>query len=142
MISPAVSSCIAIEKGSGDLARQHQSADIKGSPKHTKESSMQRERTTDTQVDIIHHYLEREFPGQVNHTWWDDHAHGPVFEMAHGPVRHQIAVASAFLEACPDYTDSLRSSELVDYIREARAQDRRFLILWQGDAVRIRSKPL
>jgi hypothetical protein len=103
---------------------------------------MSRDRATDTRVDVIHHYLEREFPGQVNHAWWNVRTHGPVFEIAHGLVRHQIEVTSAFLEGCPDCTDRLRNSELVDYIREARAQDRRFLILWQGDEVHVRSKPL
>jgi hypothetical protein len=103
---------------------------------------MAHERATDAQVDVIYHYLEREFPGQVNHTWWDAHANGAVFEIAHGPVRHQIEVASAFLAGCPDCKNSLLHSELADYIREARAEDRRFLILWHGDEVRIRSKPL
>jgi hypothetical protein len=103
---------------------------------------MPRARTTDAQVEVVHQYLEREFPGHVRPTRGEAQAHGPVFEITHGPVQHQIEVATAFLEGCPDCTDRLRHSELADYIREARAQDRRFLILWQGDEVHVRSKPL
>ncbi|MFQ5923748.1 MAG: enoyl-CoA hydratase/isomerase family protein, partial [Anaerolineales bacterium] len=50
---------------------------------------------------IYDHYLEREVPGQVNHTWWDAQAHRAVFEIVHGPVRHQVEVTSPFLEHCP-----------------------------------------
>jgi hypothetical protein len=38
--------------------------------------------------------------------------------------------------------DNLRHSKLADYVREARTQNRRFLVLWQGGEVRIRSKLL
>lgn len=103
---------------------------------------MPRERTTEAQVDVIHHYLEREFPGQVNNTWGHSQSTGPVFEITHETVRHHIEVALAFLEDCPNWLDNLRHSELVDYIHEARTQNRRFLIRWQGGEVRIRSKPL
>jgi hypothetical protein len=103
---------------------------------------MQRERATDAQIDAVHHYLEHEFPGQVNNTWWDAHTQEPVFEIAHGSVRHEVEVTSTFLEHCPDCTDGLQNSELGDYMREARAHDRRFLVLWQGREARIRSKQL
>jgi hypothetical protein len=103
---------------------------------------MSRKRVADVQIDVIHHYLEREFPGQVTPPWQEPHADGPVIEIAYGAVRHQIELASAFLEDCPDCRDSLRHSELADYIREARTQNRRFLIRWQGGEVRIRSKLL
>lgn len=103
---------------------------------------MPHERATAGQVEVIHHYLERQFPGRVNNAWWNPQATGPTFEITHDAVRHQIEVASAFLEDCPDWLDNLHHSELVDYIREARTQNRRFLIWWQGGEVRIRSKPL
>jgi hypothetical protein len=36
----------------------------------------------------------------------------------------------------------LRESELADYIREARLQGRRFLVLWHDHATRVRSAPV
>jgi len=92
--------------------------------------------------DVIHRYLEREFPGQVTALCVESLTEGPVIEIVHGEVRHQIEVASTFLEHCPDSMDNLCHSELADYVREARTQNRRFLVLWQGGEVRIRSKLL
>jgi hypothetical protein len=113
---------------------------MQGSLKHAKVSLMPPKQAADVQIDVVHHYLEREFPGQVTPPWREHHADGPVIEIVHGAVRHQIEVASAFLENCPDCMDNLRHSELADYVREARTQNRRFVVLWQGGEVRIRSK--
>jgi hypothetical protein len=39
-------------------------------------------------------------------------------------------------------TACLRASELADYMREARRQDRRFIVRKEGGTVRIRSTAL
>lgn len=103
---------------------------------------MAHKRFDDAQLDVIHHFLEREFPGQVAAPERTLHADEPVTEVVHEEARHRIEVATTFLENCPDYMYSLRHSELADYIREARTQSRRFVVLWQGGEVRIRSTPL
>lgn len=96
----------------------------------------------ETQIGDIQQYLEWEFPGQVQGTWWDEDARAPVFEVAHETGRHHVIVDVGFLHSCRDAVASLRASELADYMREARAQQRRFLILEEGGAVRIRSTSL
>jgi hypothetical protein len=104
--------------------------------------SMQRNRHTGGQLGAVQNYLEREFPGQVQDTWWDAHNSRQIFAVAHGPVRHQVEIASAFLQDCPDCTTGLRYSELAEYIREAQVQARRFIVMWQKHEVRIRFQPL
>ncbi len=94
------------------------------------------------QVGAIRHYLEREFPDCVKRMRWDQRRMVQVFEVAHGTVLHQVVVTSAFLEDCPDCADALRDSELVDYMREAKTQTRRFSVMWERGIVRIRSTPL
>jgi hypothetical protein len=44
-----------------------------------------------------------------------------------------------FIRTRRDAVASLRASELTDYMREARAQKRRFLVLEEGGELRIRS---
>jgi hypothetical protein len=51
-------------------------------------------------------------------------------------------VAEGFLRANRDVEAELRESELVDYLQEARAQKRRFLVRKEDGAVRIRSTAL
>jgi hypothetical protein len=51
-------------------------------------------------------------------------------------------VDTGFIQACQDAAASLRASELADYMREARAQERRFLVLEERGEVHIRSMPL
>jgi hypothetical protein len=93
-------------------------------------------------VYTVHQYLEREFPGQVRHTGWEQHLEAHVFEIAHETGHHQVLVAEGFLRANRDVEAELRESELVDYLREARAQKRRFLVRKEGGTVRIRSTAL
>ena len=101
---------------------------------------MSSQRVNDDQIDAVRHYLEREFPGCVTPPQSEPHADGPVIEIVHDAARHQVEVASAFLAGCPG-RDSLRHSELADYIREARTQNGRFLVQWQEGEMRIRFKP-
>jgi hypothetical protein len=93
-------------------------------------------------VSAIRQYLEREFPGQVRHTGWEQHAEAHVFEIAHERGHHQVLVSEGVLESNRDAAAALRESELVDYLHEARAQKRRFLVRKEGGAVRIRSTAL
>lgn len=103
---------------------------------------MSRYRPTKKQLTPIRQYLEREFPGQVRHAWWDRDAQAQVFEVHHERERHHVVVDAGFLQACPDYVAGLRESELADYMREANAQARRFHVLEDGYSVRVRSTPL
>jgi hypothetical protein len=103
---------------------------------------MPSKRVADVPIELIHHYLEREFPGRVTPPWQEQRTKESIIEIDCGAVRHRIEVESTFLEDCPDCMGSLRHSELADYIREARTQNRRFFILWEEGEVRIRSKSL
>jgi hypothetical protein len=96
----------------------------------------------ETQIGEIRQYLEWEFPGQVQRTWWDEAARAPVFEVASETWRHHVVVEMDFLEAYHNAVASLRASELADYMREARGQTRRFLVRAEGGALHIRSTPL
>jgi hypothetical protein len=96
----------------------------------------------ETQIGEIRQYLEREFPGQVRNTWWDEDVKAPVFEVVYETGCHHVIVDTGFIQACQDAAASLRASELTDYMREARTQERRFLILEASGEVHIRSTPL
>ena len=99
-------------------------------------------RPIETQISDIRQYLEWEFPGQVRHTWWDEDARAPIFEVAHETARHHVIVEREFLQACQDAVASLRDSELADYMRETRAQERRFRVREEEGEVHIRSTAL
>jgi len=99
-------------------------------------------RPSETQIGDIQQYLEREFPGQVRHAWWDEDARGPSFEVAHQTACHHVIVDMGFLQVCRDAVASLRDSELADYMRETQTQERRFLVLEEGGTVHIRSTSL
>jgi hypothetical protein len=99
-------------------------------------------RSPDPSLDAIRAYLEREFPGRVRHSWWDQAALAHVFEVSHETVRHHVCVPAGLVETCGDVTACLRASELADYMREARRQDRRFIVRKEGGTVRIRSTAL
>jgi hypothetical protein len=93
-------------------------------------------------VYAIRQYLEREFPGRVRHTGWEQHAEAHVFEITHERGHHQVLVSKDVLESNRDAAAELRESELVDYLHEARAQRRRFLVRQEEGTVRIRSTVL
>jgi hypothetical protein len=99
-------------------------------------------RSIETQIGEIRQYLEWEFPGQVRDTLWDEDARAPVFEVVHETRCHHVIVEMGFIRACQDAVAFLRTSELADYMREARAQARRFLVLEERGEVHIRSTPL
>ncbi len=96
----------------------------------------------ETQIGEIRQYLEWEFPGQVRNTWWDQDSRAPVFEVVHETGCHHVIVDTDFIQARQDAAASLRTSELADYMREARAQERRFLVLEESGEVHMRSTPL
>src|SRR5687768_4763413 len=104
-----------------------------------KESSMRNHQPSTQPVYAIRQYLEREFPGQVRHTGWEQHAEAHVFEIAHERGHHQVLVTEGVLESNRDAGAELRESELVDYLHEARAQKRRFVVRKEEGTVRIRS---
>ena len=81
------------------------------------------------QIGAIRQYLEWEFPGRVRDTWWDEDSRALVFEVVHETRCHHVIVETGFIQACQDAAASLRASERADYMREARAQERRFLVL-------------
>lgn len=108
----------------------------------TRSTSRSVKRPTKAQIDPVQHYLELEFPGQVNRTWWDRKRLAQVFEIATGAGLRHIVIELEFFQACSDYVDQLRDSELVDYIRESLSPGRCFLVVWTQGMVRIRSKPL
>jgi len=93
-------------------------------------------------VYAVRQYLEREFPGQVRHTGWEQHLEAHVFEIAHERGHHQVLVAEGVLRSNRDAAAELRESELVDYVHEARGQQRRFLVRKEEGTVRIRSTAL
>ena len=99
-------------------------------------------RPIETQIGEIRQYLEWEFPGQVRDTWWDEDARAPVFEVVYETGCHHVMVEMGFILACQDAVAFLRTSELADYIREARTQERRFLVLEERGEIHIRSTPL
>jgi hypothetical protein len=99
-------------------------------------------RAPEPDIETIRGYLEREFPGQLQRIWWDGEAMAHVFEVVHETAHHQVGVPAAFIQTCDDAIASLHASELTDYMREARAQDRRFLVNDEGHTVRVRSTPL
>jgi hypothetical protein len=94
------------------------------------------------QTDMVRHYLEREFPGQVRNLRWEWRTSMHMFEVVHETTVHRVEMPAAFFEDCPDYAAALRESELADYMREARDQRRRFSVVWENDEVRVRSTPL
>ena len=103
---------------------------------------MPRRHPSPQPVYAIRQYLEREFPGQVRHTGWEQDLEAHVFEIVHETGHHQVLVAEGFLRANRDAATELRESELADYLHEARAQKRRFLVRKEGGTVRIRSTAL
>ena len=103
---------------------------------------MPRRHPSTQPVYAIRQYLERAFPGQVRHTGWASDSQSHVFEITHERGHHQILVAEGFLRANRDVESELHESELVDYLQEARAQRRRFLVRKEDGAVRIRSTAL
>jgi hypothetical protein len=103
---------------------------------------MPRRHPSTQPVYAIRQYLEREFPGQVRHTGWEPDTKSHVFEITHERGHHQVLVAEGVLRSNRDAAAQLRESELVDYLHEARAQKRRFLVRKEEGAVRIRSTTL
>jgi hypothetical protein len=99
-------------------------------------------RPPDLPIDAIRTYLEREFPSHVQHRGWDQEARAHVFAISHETAHHDVFVQEGLIEAGGDVVASLRASELAEYMREARAQDRRFVVLEEEGAVRVRSMPL
>jgi len=93
-------------------------------------------------VNAVRRYLEREFPGLVRHTGWEQHLEAHVFEIAHERGHHQVLVFEGVLRSNRDAAAELRESELADYLHEARGQKRRFLVRKEEGAVRIRSTAL
>jgi hypothetical protein len=93
-------------------------------------------------VYAIRQYLEREFPGQVRHTGWEQDLEAHVFEIAHERGHHQVLVSEGVLESNRDDAAELRESELADYLHEARGQQRRFVVRKEEGTVRIRSTAL
>ena len=93
-------------------------------------------------VNAVRRYLEREFPGQVRHTGWEQHLEAHVFEIAHETGHHQVLVSEGVLRSNRDAAAELRESELADYLHEARGQKRRFLVRKEEGTVRIRSSAL
>lgn len=96
-------------------------------------------RLPDPFIEAIHTHLEREFPGQVQRSWWDQESLAHAFEVSHESTHHHVLVSMAFIENCKDVVASLRMSELAEYMREARTQSRRFVVLGDEGAPRIRS---
>jgi len=78
----------------------------------------------------------------VRHTWWDEDARVPVFEVAHETGRYYVNVEMGLIPTCRDAGASLSVSELADYVREARAQERCFLILEEEGELHIQSTSL
>src|SRR5437879_4331640 len=96
----------------------------------------------ETQIGELRQYLEWELPGQVRNTCWDADVRAPVLEAIHATGRHHVIIDTGFIQACQDAAASLRASELAHYRREARAQERRFVVLAESGDVHIRSTPL
>jgi hypothetical protein len=94
------------------------------------------------QIDAVQSYLEREFPHCVHRTWWLESVTAQVFEFSNDEVYRRIVIEDAFFQRCPDCAEELRYSDLADYVRESRAPRRCFHIVWNENALHIRSKPL
>ncbi len=103
---------------------------------------MSTNRPTKTRINTVLHYLQQEFPGHVRGTRWERRTGMQMFEVFHETTVHRVDMPAAFFEDCPDCADALRDSELVDYMREAKTQARRFSVMWERGMVRIRSTPL
>lgn len=97
---------------------------------------MSRQPSTTARLTAVQSYLEEEFPGHV------EAARENVIVVSHDGIRHHVVLQPTFLHLCPDYTSAIRESELADYMREARSQERRFLVIWAEHDTRIRSAPL
>jgi hypothetical protein len=94
-------------------------------------------------VYAIRQYLEREFPDQVRHAGWEPELKSHVFEITHETGSyHQVLIGEGVAQSNRDAVGDLRESELVDYLREARAQTRRFHVRKEGGAVHVRSTRL
>jgi len=89
--------------------------------------------STTTRLTAVQSYLEEEFPGCV------EAAGKNVIVVSHNHIRHHVVLQPSFVHLCPDYMRALRESDLTDYMREARLQARRFLVIWQEHNIRIRS---
>jgi hypothetical protein len=48
-------------------------------------------------------YLDREFPHQVQGTWWDQNKMAQIFEISDGAVLRHIVVDLGFFQHCPDF---------------------------------------
>jgi hypothetical protein len=92
--------------------------------------------STNARLTAVQSYLEEEFPGHV------EAARANVIVVSHDGIRHHVVLQPSFLHLCPDYRRAIRESELADYIREARLQARRFLVIWEERDTRIRSTSL
>jgi len=91
-------------------------------------------------VDAVQQYLEREFPDQVRHAGWEPELQSHVFEIAHeGGDHHQVLIGEDVVQSNRDAVGELRESELVEYLREARGQTRRFHVRKEEGAVHVRS---
>jgi len=99
-------------------------------------------RPMNAHIGGMRQYVEWEFPGEVRDTWWDEDTRAPVFEVVHETKCHHVIVDMGFIRAYQDAVAFLRTSELADYMREARAQERRFLVLEERGEVHIRSTSL
>ena len=97
---------------------------------------MPKHPSTTARLTAVQAYLEEEFPGRV------EEAVENVIVVSHDSVRHHVVLQPTFLHLCPDHIGSIRESELADYMREARSQERRFLVIWKEHDTRIRSAPL
>jgi hypothetical protein len=78
----------------------------------------------------------------VRHTWCDEDTRAPVLEVAHEAGRHHVNVNMGFIPTCRDAVAGLRITKLVDYIREARAQERCFLVLEKEGELHFQSTSL
>ena len=92
--------------------------------------------STTAHLAEVQSYLEEEFPGRV------EAAVENVIVVSHDGIRHHVVLQPTFLHLCPDHIRAIRESELTDYMREARSQERRFLVIWTEHDTRIRSAPL
>lgn len=97
---------------------------------------MPRHPSTTARITAVQSYLEEEFPGRVQE------AKENVIVVSHDGIRHHVVLQPTFLHLCPDYMSAIRESELADYMREARSQERRFLVIWTEHDTHIRSAPL
>ena len=101
-----------------------------------KEVAMPNHPSTTAPLTAVQSYLEDEFPGRV------EEVKENVIAVSHDGIRHHVVLESTFLKQCPDFASAIRESELADYMREARSQARRFLVIWHEYDTRIRFAPL